>query len=54
MALKELRPEQTDDAVLRARFLREAQITGQLGIRHRPGLQLVADRMGRPFIRCAW
>jgi PAS domain S-box-containing protein len=30
IALKELRPEQADDALLRMRFLREAQITGQL------------------------
>lgn len=30
VALKELRPEQADDAVLCARFLKEAQITGQL------------------------
>src|ERR1041384_3992797 len=30
VALKELRPEQARDAVLRARFLREAKITGQL------------------------
>ncbi len=30
VALKELRPEQADNALLRMRFLREAQITGQL------------------------
>jgi eukaryotic-like serine/threonine-protein kinase len=30
VALKELRPEQSDNVVLRRRFLREAQITGQL------------------------
>jgi eukaryotic-like serine/threonine-protein kinase len=30
VALKELRPEQADDTYLRMRFLREAQITGQL------------------------
>ena len=29
-ALKELRPEQAGNAVLRRRFLKEAQITGQL------------------------
>src|SRR5262249_2663668 len=30
VALKELRPERTDNAVLRKRFLKEAQIAGQL------------------------
>src|SRR5205823_9848937 len=30
IALKELRPEQADNVMLRTRFLREAQITGQL------------------------
>jgi serine/threonine-protein kinase len=30
VALKELRPERAEQAALRARFLQEAQITGQL------------------------
>ena len=51
VALKELRPEQADDAVLRARFLREAQITGQL---EHPGIVPVYElarqpETGRPF-----
>jgi serine/threonine-protein kinase len=45
VALKELRPEQADDAVLRARFLREAQITGQL---EHPGIVPVYELARRP------
>src|SRR6185295_2764232 len=45
VALKELRPEQADDAVLRARFLREAKITGQL---EHPGIVPVYELARRP------
>jgi PAS domain S-box-containing protein len=45
VALKELRPEQADNAVLRARFLREAQITGQL---EHPGIVPVYELARRP------
>jgi PAS domain S-box-containing protein len=51
VALKELRPERAQEATLRARFLQEAQITGQL---EHPGIipvyELVRPRDGRqPF-----
>ena len=45
VALKELRPEQADDAVLCARFLKEAQITGQL---EHPGIVPVYELARRP------
>ena len=45
VALKELRPEQADDAMHRARFLREAQITGQL---EHPGIVPVYELARRP------
>jgi PAS domain S-box-containing protein len=45
VALKELLPEQADNAVLRARFLREAQITGQL---EHPGIVPVYELARRP------
>jgi PAS domain S-box-containing protein len=45
VALKELRPEQADDEVLRARFLREAHITGQL---EHPGIVPVYELARRP------
>lgn len=45
VALKELRPEQADNAGLRARFLREAQITGQL---EHPGIVPVYELARRP------
>jgi len=45
VALKELRPEQADNAGLRARFLREAQITGQL---EHPGIVPVYELAHRP------
>lgn len=45
VALKELRPEQADNALLRARFLREAQITGQL---EHPGIVPVYELARRP------
>jgi serine/threonine-protein kinase len=43
VALKELRPDRADDAALRARFLREAQITGQL---EHPGIVPVYEVAG--------
>src|SRR6266571_287996 len=51
VALKELRPEQADNAALCARFLKEAQITGQL---EHPGIVPVYElarrvRTGQPF-----
>jgi PAS domain S-box-containing protein len=51
VALKELRPEAGDDAMLRTRFLREAQITGQL---EHPGIVPVYELArhaltGQPF-----
>ena len=45
VALKELRPEQADDKVLCARFLKEAQITGQL---EHPGIVPVYELARRP------
>ena len=45
VALKELRPEQADNPGLRARFLREAQITGQL---EHPGIVPVYELARRP------
>ncbi len=45
VALKELRPEQAHDAVLCARFLKEAQITGQL---EHPGIVPVYELARRP------
>jgi serine/threonine protein kinase len=48
VALKELRPEQADNAGLRARFLREAQITGQL---EHPGIVPVYELARRPDTR---
>ena len=45
VALKELRPEQADNRVLRARFLREAQVTGQL---EHPGIVPVYEMAFRP------
>jgi PAS domain S-box-containing protein len=51
VALKELRPERADEATLRARFLQEAQITGQL---EHPGIIPVYELAhardgGQPF-----
>src|SRR5262249_21134205 len=51
VALKELRPEQAEDARLRTRFLREARITGQL---EHPGIIPVYELArwpedGRPY-----
>src|SRR5262249_18642717 len=45
VALKELRPEQADNVMLWARFLKEAQITGQL---EHPGIVPVYDLVRRP------
>jgi PAS domain S-box-containing protein len=45
IALKELRPEHAHDGVLRARFLREAKITGQL---EHPGIAPVYELARRP------
>jgi PAS domain S-box-containing protein len=45
VALKELRPEQAGDAMLCARFFREAQITGQL---EHPGIVPVYELARRP------
>src|SRR5262249_26256895 len=55
LALKELRPERAGSPALRARFLEEAQITGQLehpGIA--PGHALAGAAQGQPFytMRC--
>ena len=56
VALKELRPEQASNAVLRRRFLKEAQITGQL---EHPGIVPVyelsrwGDEMNSRSTRCA-
>jgi serine/threonine-protein kinase len=50
VALKELRPDRAADAALRARFLEEARITGQL---EHPGIvpvyELAGDPGGEPF-----
>jgi PAS domain S-box-containing protein len=45
VALKELRPEQSDNAVVSARFLKEARITGQL---EHPGIVPVYELSRRP------
>ena len=45
VALKELRPEQADDAILGARFLKEARITSQL---EHPGIVPVYELARRP------
>lgn len=45
VALKELRPEQADDTVICARFLKEAQITSQL---EHPGIVPVYELARRP------
>jgi serine/threonine-protein kinase len=45
VALKELRPERADDPAFRARFLQEAQITGQL---EHPGIVPVYELARRP------
>jgi PAS domain S-box-containing protein len=45
VALKELRPEKAEDAVLRGRFLKEARITGQL---EHPGVVPVYELAHRP------
>jgi serine/threonine-protein kinase len=45
VALKELRPERTGQPALRARFLREAQVTGQL---EHPGIVPVYEMGTRP------
>jgi PAS domain S-box-containing protein len=48
VALKELRPERSDDAALLSRFLKEAQITGQL---EHPGVVPVYELAHRPDTR---
>jgi serine/threonine-protein kinase len=45
VALKELRPERAGHATLRARFLKEAQVTGQL---EHPGIVPIYEVGGRP------
>src|SRR5205814_276916 len=45
VALKDLHPEKAQQALLRARFLREAQITGQL---QHPGIVPVYEVVTRP------
>lgn len=48
VALKELRPEQADSAIVEARFLREAQVTGQL---EHPGVVPVYELARQPHTR---